>query len=160
MIITKFLKSAKRIVLELLRFVNHEVKVDSEDANDVINEHDNLNSVEEIVHNVNDNGGRKGISVSVEVPADVIGPVIVACPAGDGGVQGLNWLTRRLKIDEDGDVAHEFLEEVFIETTSSTRDFHHPTFSKFQVNLSNKPYLSHEGTIKRFVDFRGRPQLV
>ncbi|KVH91724.1 uncharacterized protein LOC112529605 [Cynara cardunculus var. scolymus] len=133
-------------ILAFLGFGNHQVNGASEDAKDV-NGHNDSNSVEEPPHHVNSNRHRKGISVSVQVPADrphEIGPVIVPCPAGDGGVQGLNWHTRRLKIDEDGDVADEFLEEIVPETSHG---LHHPTLSqvssqaKRQVCESNRPTL-------------------
>ncbi|KAI3692053.1 hypothetical protein L6452_31862 [Arctium lappa] len=117
---------------EFIGYRNHRVNGDSKDGNDA-NVPNNSNSVEEKPHCVDSNLRRKGISVSVQVLDDrahEIGPVIVSCPAGDGGIQGLNWRTRRLKIDEDGDVADEFL-EIFPETSSNTQGLHQPTFSKF-----------------------------
>ncbi|WOL05467.1 hypothetical protein Cni_G14196 [Canna indica] len=61
-------------------------------------------------------GGRTGASpassggsargFSMQVP---VGPVLVPCDSGEGGVQGFRWFTRRLHIDEDGDVADEFI---------------------------------------------------
>uniref|UniRef100_A0A0E0CEV7 BZIP domain-containing protein n=1 Tax=Oryza meridionalis TaxID=40149 RepID=A0A0E0CEV7_9ORYZ len=57
---------------------------------------------------------RRGFSVQVPVPVERPGPgpVLVPCPQGEGGVQGFRWYTRKLRIDEDGDVADEFLDEV------------------------------------------------
>ncbi|KAL0323243.1 UNVERIFIED_CONTAM: hypothetical protein Sangu_1943600 [Sesamum angustifolium] len=66
---------------------------------------------------------RKDSSTLVE--RDQNPPLLVFCHAGDGGVQGLlliakvlkvkkglRWYARNLRIDEDGDVADEFLDEV------------------------------------------------
>ncbi|KAG8058014.1 hypothetical protein GUJ93_ZPchr0002g25950 [Zizania palustris] len=60
----------------------------------------------------------RGFAVQVSVPVDRSGPgaVLVPCPQGDGGVQGFRWYTRKLRIDEDGDVADEFFDEVVPES--------------------------------------------
>ncbi|CAN8245852.1 unnamed protein product [Cochlearia groenlandica] len=56
---------------------------------------------------------RKGFGVPVQVAVERSnpGPILQPCAARDGGVQGLHWYSMRLKIDEDGDVADEFLED-------------------------------------------------
>ncbi|XP_076940751.1 uncharacterized protein LOC143610053 [Bidens hawaiensis] len=154
----------KRIV-GYLGFGNHEVNKDSEDDdnnnNHNVNAHNHPNSVDQDHSHL----PRRGFSVSVQVPVDKshqIGPVLVPCPAGDGGVQGLQWYTRGLKIDEDGDVADEFLEEVFSETAENEVK----TWSTFEVKLTAKPAkarnpcLSREGTVQHTVKYHGRLQLI
>ncbi|CAH8383560.1 unnamed protein product [Eruca vesicaria subsp. sativa] len=56
---------------------------------------------------------RKGFGVPVQVAVERSnpGPVLQPCPASDGVVQGLGWYSMRLRIDEDGDVADEFVED-------------------------------------------------
>jgi hypothetical protein len=39
-------------------------------------------------------------------------PVVSKCTYGNGGVQGLKWYSERLRVDDDGDIAEEFLSEV------------------------------------------------
>ncbi|KAG9452958.1 hypothetical protein H6P81_005862 [Aristolochia fimbriata] len=59
----------------------------------------------------------KRFSVQVPVAVDKTqpGPLLAPCSLGQGGVQGLRWHAKRLKIDEDGDVADEFLDECGIQ---------------------------------------------
>ncbi|KAD6453630.1 hypothetical protein R6Q59_015475 [Mikania micrantha] len=156
----------KRLV-GFLGFGHHEVNKESEDEIDE-NGHNNPNSTEEIHQYIDSNLPRKGFSVSVQVPVDKsrqIGPILEPCPAGDGGVQGLQWYTRCLKIDEDGDVADEFLEEVFTETVANS-NAPQTTWSEFQVKLTTKPAkarnpcLTRDGTIQHYVKHHGRLQLV
>ncbi|KAK1419224.1 hypothetical protein QVD17_28387 [Tagetes erecta] len=148
-------------------FGNHEVNKDSEDDTHHHHHHHHqhqLNSTDEEMHHyIDPNLPRKGFSVSVQVPVDKahqIGPILVPCPNGDAAVQGLEWYTRSLKIDEDGDVADEFLEEVFFESVDQD------TRSAFQVNLNTKsakarkPCLSPEGTVQHYVKHHGRSQLI
>ncbi|EOA14168.1 hypothetical protein CARUB_v10027318mg [Capsella rubella] len=52
-----------------------------------------------------------GVPVQVAVERSNPGPILQPCAASDGGVQGLRWYSMRLRIDEDGDVADEFLED-------------------------------------------------
>ncbi|XP_071737413.1 uncharacterized protein [Rutidosis leptorrhynchoides] len=150
-----------------LGFGNHEVNKDSEDEIDV----NNLNSTEEETHRyVDTNLPRKGFSVPVQVPVDKsrqIGPVLVPCTAGAGGIQGLHWYTQKLKIDEDGDVADEFLEEVFPETVSNdTEQAHQIIGSTFQFKLTTKPAkarnpcLSPSGSVQHYVKYKGKLQLL
>ncbi|KAM0070076.1 hypothetical protein Hdeb2414_s0001g00009131 [Helianthus debilis subsp. tardiflorus] len=160
------MKFFKRIA-GFLGLGTHEVNKDSEDEIDDANAHNTSNSTDEMHHYVDPNLPRKGFSVSVQVPVDKtvqIGPVLVPCPAGDGGVQGLQWYTRGLKIDEDGDVADEFLEEVLTETVAG--DAPQNTWSKFEVKLITKsakarnPCLSKEGTVQHYVRYHGQRQLI
>ncbi|KVH89722.1 uncharacterized protein LOC112522208 [Cynara cardunculus var. scolymus] len=150
-------------VAGLLGFGNHDLH---EVNKDDVNGNNDVNPVEEIYHRDYSNLPRKGFSVPVQVPVDrahQIGPVLVPCAAGDGGVQGLGWYARRLKIDEDGDVADEFLDEIF---PASNTEVHHNQFPRFEVKLNTKsakarnPRLSREGTVQQYVEFGGRLQLV
>ncbi|KAJ4781379.1 phospholipid hydroperoxide glutathione peroxidase [Rhynchospora pubera] len=79
--------------------------------------------------------GRKGFSVQVPVAVDrpVVGPVLAPCSVNEGTVQGFRWYTRRLRIDEDGDVADEFLEEV----TVADKQFANPP--QFQTKFNTRP---------------------
>ncbi|KAL8216390.1 hypothetical protein R6Q57_023227 [Mikania cordata] len=122
----------------------------------------NGNSVEETHNHDYSNLPRKGFSVQVPVDrVHQIGPVLLPCAAGDGGVQGLEWYARRLKVDEDGDVADEFLEEIYPETSSNTqhKQFQYP---KIVVKLNAKParsrnpVLTREGTIQQFVEHQAK----
>ncbi|KAG7532456.1 hypothetical protein ISN45_Aa08g001380 [Arabidopsis thaliana x Arabidopsis arenosa] len=63
---------------------------------------------------------RKGFGVPVQVAVERSnpGPILQPCAASDGGIQGLRWYSMRLKIDEDGDVADEFLEDNNCKTLS------------------------------------------
>lgn len=55
---------------------------------------------------------RFSVQVAVPTEREVPAPVVSECPHGAGGVQGLRWYAEKLKMDEDGDVAQEFLSEV------------------------------------------------
>uniref|UniRef100_A0A5B7ATP9 Uncharacterized protein n=1 Tax=Davidia involucrata TaxID=16924 RepID=A0A5B7ATP9_DAVIN len=131
----------------------HEVKDEDEDNPDV-------NRVETHLP-------RKGFSVPVQVPVEraQVGPVVIPCSVGEGGVQGLRWYARRLRIDEDGDVADEFLNEILAETLSSTEDHHRP-LPRFEVKYSTRPAkvrnqaLSLDGKIQQGVEYQGRLQWV
>ncbi|KAL8244557.1 hypothetical protein R6Q59_010815 [Mikania micrantha] len=138
-----------------------ESNAEHEDENET-----NGNSVEETHNHDYSNLPHKGFSVQVPVDrVHQIGPVLLPCAAGDGGVQGLEWYARRLKVDEDGDVADEFLEEVYPETSSNTlhKQFQYP---KIVVKLNAKParsrnpVLTREGTIQQLVEHQGRYLLV
>ncbi|KAH7863020.1 hypothetical protein Vadar_012294 [Vaccinium darrowii] len=82
----------------------------------------------------------KGFSVPVKVAVDrpPLGPVLIPCAVGDGGVQGLKWYAKRLKIDEDGDVAHEFLDEILPTASSSGEEDQHRPFPRLRVKDSAK----------------------
>lgn len=82
-------------------------------------------------------------------------------------MQGLEWYTRSLKIDEDGDVANEFLEEVPTRTPNkNANELHQKTVPKFKANLNAKPAkarnprLSSEGTVQHYVKYQGGVQLI
>ncbi|KAK4803716.1 hypothetical protein SAY86_003533 [Trapa natans] len=104
---------------------------------------------------------RKGFSVPVQVAVGRSnpGPLLVPCDSGDGGVQGLRWYAKRLRIDEDGDVAHEFIEEV-----SSGTEEHKRQFPKFHVRYSTQPakvkeqVMSPGGRIQHCVEHQGSLQ--
>eukprot|EP00897_Mesotaenium_endlicherianum_P002902 jgi/Mesen1/263/ME1145127C09482 len=56
-----------------------------------------------------------GFAVKRAVPSGKtreVGPVVREVEGGQGGVQGLTWYSQQLSVDEDGDVAQEFLKEV------------------------------------------------
>ncbi|KAK4794928.1 hypothetical protein SAY86_012922 [Trapa natans] len=67
--------------------------------------------------------------------------------------QGFRWYAKRLRIDEDGDVAHEFIDEV----SSGTED-HKRQFPKFNVRYSTRPakvmeqVMSIDGRIQHCVE--------
>ncbi|KAI7993664.1 hypothetical protein LOK49_LG11G02175 [Camellia lanceoleosa] len=120
-------------------------------------------------HRVESHLHRKGFSVPVQVPVErpQLGPVLVPCFVGDGGVQGLKWYARRLKIDEEGDVADEFLDEILPEPTSSSdmEDQHRP-FPRFEVKSVARPAkvrkqaLAPDGKIQQGVEYQGKLQWV
>ncbi|KAL5199709.1 hypothetical protein ABZP36_020912 [Zizania latifolia] len=106
---------------------------------------------------------RRGFSVQVPVPVERPGPgpVLVPCPQGEGGVQGFRWYTRKLRIDEDGDVADEFLDEVVLE--SSTNNDATPV-GRFQVKYNTrstalamgKQITAVDGDIRHSLEYQGR----
>lgn len=106
---------------------------------------------------------RRGFSVPIQVPVEraQFGPILVRCSSRDGGVQGLRWYAKRLRIDEDGDVADEFLEEIHRDTPSSTEE-HHKQYPKFELKYTTKPAkvtsqaLSAAGKIQHRVEHQGK----
>ncbi|KAL0351620.1 UNVERIFIED_CONTAM: hypothetical protein Scaly_1550700 [Sesamum calycinum] len=110
---------------------------------------------------------RKGFSVPVQVPVERAPPppLLVFCPAGDGGLQGLRWYARRLRIDEDGDVADEFLDEVLPDMSMSTEEHNRP-LPRFEVKYSTRPAkvknlaLLPNGKIQHLVEHQGRLEWV
>jgi len=108
---------------------------------------------------------RRGFGVPVQVVVDrpPIGPVLGPCNPGDGGVQGLRWYAKRLKIDDDGDVADEFLDEVLPETSTNT-EHHQKPFPRFEVKYSTRPakvknlVVSPDGKIQQYVEHQGKLQ--
>ncbi|XP_058104253.1 uncharacterized protein LOC131248172 [Magnolia sinica] len=109
----------------------------------------------------------KGFSVQVPVSVDRAvasqGPLLVQCSLGDGGVQGLRWYAKRLRIDEDGDVADEFLEEVLPEASGPDGQ---GAFPKFAVKYNTRPakvrnqIIAADGNIRHCVEYKGRLQWV
>ncbi|XP_062224199.1 uncharacterized protein LOC133922747 [Phragmites australis] len=108
-------------------------------------------------------GTRRGFSVQVPVAVERTGPgpVMVPCPQGDGGVQGFRWYTRRLRIDKDGDVADEFLDEVVPE--SSMNNDASPV-GRFHVKYNTKPaalalrkqIVAVDGSIRHSLEYQGQ----
>ncbi|KAE8677559.1 Detected protein of confused Function [Hibiscus syriacus] len=112
---------------------------------------------------------RRGFSVPVQVAATRPnpGPVLLPCNSCDGGVQGLKWYAKRLRMDEDGDVADEFLDEVSPETSASTdAENEQKPFPKFQMNYSARAanvktqVMSHDGKMQQCVEHQGRLQWI
>ncbi|XP_015865989.3 uncharacterized protein LOC107403593 [Ziziphus jujuba] len=109
---------------------------------------------------------RRGFSVPVHVAVDrpQSGPVLVPCDSGHGGVQGLKWYAKRLRVDEDGDVADEFLDEVLPKTPNGTEN--QRKLPRFEVKYSARPakvkgqMLSLDGKIQQCVEHHGRLQWV
>ncbi|KAL6888596.1 hypothetical protein ACP4OV_009622 [Aristida adscensionis] len=112
-------------------------------------------------------GTRRGFSVQVPVPVERQGPgpVLAPCPQGDGGVQGFRWYTRRMRIDDDGDVADEFLDEVIPE--SSINNDASPV-GRFQVKYNTKPaalamrkhIIAIDGDVRHSLEYQGQLQWV
>ncbi|XP_066317715.1 uncharacterized protein [Miscanthus floridulus] len=108
-------------------------------------------------------GARRGFSVQVPVPVERQGPgpVLVPCPQGDGGVQGFRWYTRRLRIDEDGDVADEFLDEIIPEGSVNNNT---GPVGRFQVKYNTKPtatalrkhVIAVDGDIRHSLEHQGQ----
>lgn len=80
-------------------------------------------------------------------------------------IQGLTWYAKRLRVDEDGDVAEQFLDEVLPEMPTSTTDNHKP-FPRFQINNRNRPakvenqVILQEGKLQQCIEHKGRLLLV
>lgn len=154
----------KRIfgILGLSKYESHESRDheegDDADADDGIRAvHGDRPTVEPIP-----GAPRRGFSVPVQVAVERpnLGPLIVPCN-GDGGVQGLKWYAKRLRIDEDGDVADEFLDQVTDNATHSVEGEPKP-LPKFQVKYNARPAkvknqaMSLEGKLQQCVDCRGK----
>ncbi|KAK6250962.1 hypothetical protein QQP08_010149 [Theobroma cacao] len=160
-----------RRIAGLLGFVRddgHEVK---DQENDHHNSNNNNNNQPPSNRPVFQETGlpRRGFSVPVQVAVDrpQPGPLLLPCTSGDGGVQGLKWYAKRLRIDEDGDVADEFLDEVLPETSSAaSAENEQKPFPKFKVKYTTRPakvktqVLSHDGKIQQCVEYQGSLQWV
>jgi len=124
----------------------------------------------DLSNRVDPNLPRKGFSVAVKVAVDraQVGPLLVPCDARDGGVQGFRWYGRRLKIDEDGDVADEFFDEVSRDSFTMKQDGNQRGLPTFQVKRSStimpakvkKQALSLDGRIQQSIEHRGKLQWV
>ncbi|KAJ8774482.1 hypothetical protein K2173_016928 [Erythroxylum novogranatense] len=109
---------------------------------------------------------RKGFSVPVQVAVERphLGPILVPCSSGDGGVQGLRWYGKRLRIDEDGDVADEFIDEVLPEAWN--HDDHQKPMPRFKMKYETRPAkvtrqaMSQDGKVRQCVEYQGRLQWV
>ncbi|XP_057978540.1 uncharacterized protein LOC131164981 [Malania oleifera] len=105
---------------------------------------------------------RKGFGVPVQVAVEraPVGPVLVPCSSADGGVQGLQWYAKRLRVDEDGDVADEFLGEVSPETSNA--EDHQRPLPRFEVKYRTRPakvrsqVMSPDGKVQQCVECQGR----
>jgi len=103
----------------------------------------------------------QGSSVRTAMPADSVlqGPVVYQCSSGDGGVQGFRWYSQKLRVDEDGDVAEEFLNEVLPDLTGSDDSKEVP---RLKVNQSTKPaklrsdMSTENGNVYQKVEHAGR----
>ncbi|KAJ8435329.1 hypothetical protein Cgig2_024316 [Carnegiea gigantea] len=75
--------------------------------------------------------------------------------------QGLRWYAKRLRIDEDGDVADEFLHEVLPETSAVAQD-EQKLFPRFQVKSNTRhakvkrQVLTPDGKFQQSVECQGR----
>ncbi|KAL3598772.1 hypothetical protein D5086_006690 [Populus alba] len=145
----------------------HEVKDQQEQEEDEEDHHQHPNQAP-FRSNFQETGlPRKGFSVPLQVAVErpQLGPVIVYCNSGDGGVQGLRWYAKRLRIDEDGDVADEFFDEVLPDTSSNV-DEQHKRLLRFEVKYSTRPakiktqMMSHDGKIQQCVEHQGRLQWI
>lgn len=111
---------------------------------------------------------RKGFSVPVQVAVErpQFGPVLAPCNPGEGGIQGLKWYAKQLRIDEDGDVADEFLNEIFPVANTSNMEDQKRKYPKFEVKYSARPakvrkqIMSLDGRIQHGVEHQGRLQWV
>ncbi|KAF8380687.1 hypothetical protein HHK36_028177 [Tetracentron sinense] len=104
---------------------------------------------------------------SVGDPRSGINDLVRGEPEDDGvglGCQGLRWYAKRLRIDEDGDVADEFLEEILLETSSSTED--HRPLPRFEVKYRTRPakvrnqVTALDGKLHHSVEYQGKLQWV
>ncbi|XP_021765667.1 uncharacterized protein LOC110730196 [Chenopodium quinoa] len=143
----------------------HESMEEDDDANNIPNNSDDIRRNRMNVDPVH-TGPRRGFSVPVQVPVErpVVGPILVPCN-GDGGVQGLKWYAQRLRIDEDGDVADEFFNEVSRETSHAMQD-QSKSFPRYQVKANvrhakvKNQQMTPDGKFQQLVDFQGQLQWV
>eukprot|EP01018_Ginkgo_biloba_P008154 Gb_40697 [translate_table: standard] len=99
------------------------------------------------------------VKMAVPIPRVSQGPVLCQRVSGDGGVQGFRWYAEKLQVDEDGDIAEEFLNEIIPEITRSG-DLRKP--SGFEVKLSTRSVnlrshtCSVDGNVHQCVEHRGK----
>uniref|UniRef100_A0A803PNC8 Uncharacterized protein n=1 Tax=Cannabis sativa TaxID=3483 RepID=A0A803PNC8_CANSA len=80
-------------------------------------------------------------------------------------VQGLKWYAKRLRIDEDGDVADEFIDEVTRESLSMNTEHEKKPLPKFQAKYGTRPakvqkqVVLPNGRLQQYVEHQGRLQL-
>ncbi|KAK7309113.1 hypothetical protein RJT34_05593 [Clitoria ternatea] len=94
-----------------------------------------------------------------------LGPVLTPSISGDGGLQGLGWYAKGLRIDEDGDVADEFIDEVSSEKPAALAVDHQKTATRFKLKCSTKPIkvkqqILLDGKIQQVVELQGKLQIV
>lgn len=144
----------------------HELKDDDDDDHHQQHE-DATSQARNRVHMKETGLPRKGFSVPVQIAVDRshIGPLLAPSDSGDGGVQGLRWYAKRLRVDEDGDVADEFFDEIALETPAKAENERKP-FPRFQVKYSTRPArvkkqaILQDGRIQQCVEHQGRLQWV
>ncbi|CAM6094415.1 unnamed protein product [Calypogeia fissa] len=83
-------------------------------------------------------GGRCGVRVSVAAETAIHVPVVSRSAYGNGGVQGLTWYTEKLRVDDDGDVAQEFLSEATPECVDAD---HQGTPPRLESVVQTKPAI-------------------
>ncbi|MQM19132.1 hypothetical protein Taro_052134 [Colocasia esculenta] len=107
-------------------------------------------------------GFRVQVPVAVERPQVV--PILIPCEPEEGGVQGFKWYGDKLKVDEDGDVADEFLDEVLPEEVPGTDN--QCVLPTFKINYNTRPdavkkqIVASDGNVRQGVEHRGRLQWV
>lgn len=79
-------------------------------------------------------------------------------------LQGLSWYAKRLRIDEDGDVADEFFDEVPKESLALVID-HRKTTANFKVKYNTMPVkvktqVLSDGKLQQCVEHQGKLQWV
>ncbi|MCO5571066.1 hypothetical protein L7F22_024797 [Adiantum nelumboides] len=81
-----------------------------------------------------------GFRVCVSVPGyqEPFTPVVIECTPGSGGVQGLQWYSEKLMMDEDGDVAQEFLDEVILQPSGPQVGYAR-LLPSFKLKLKTRP---------------------
>ncbi|KAG4973105.1 hypothetical protein AAZX31_11G041800 [Glycine max] len=67
-----------------------------------------------------------------------LAPVLTPSTSGDGGIQGLDWYVNHLRMDEDGDLADQFLDEVSSEKPEGVAVDHHKTQARFKLKNGTK----------------------
>uniref|UniRef100_A0A453N4U1 Uncharacterized protein n=1 Tax=Aegilops tauschii subsp. strangulata TaxID=200361 RepID=A0A453N4U1_AEGTS len=85
--------------------------------------------------------------------------------SSDAIQDGFRWYTRRLRIDEDGDVADEFLDEVLPESSNNSDA---SPAGRFQVKYNTRPTalamrkqtVAVDGDIRHCVEHQGQLQWV
>ncbi|KAI5082961.1 hypothetical protein GOP47_0002704 [Adiantum capillus-veneris] len=78
------------------------------------------------------------VRVSVPVCHEPFTPVVIECTPGSGGVQGLQWYSEKLMVDEDGDVAQEFLDEVTSQASGPQVGYNR-LLPSFRLKLKTRP---------------------
>lgn len=85
-------------------------------------------------------------------------PVVSKCTYGNGGVQGLKWYSERLRVDDDGDIAEEFLSEVVpsgFGNRSRRARFESSRQQTRPVTLKG-PVCTHDGNVHQIVESSGK----
>ncbi|GAB4834722.1 hypothetical protein Ancab_032985 [Ancistrocladus abbreviatus] len=152
-----------RKIAGILGFVKDDVHTVNDEDDDACADAD----ADDTRHNQPIPGPRKGFSVPVQVTVErpILGPILVPCNDGDGGIQGLKWYAKRLRIDEDGDVADEFLNEVFPDMPCGA-EAQPKALPRFEVKYSAHPAkvmdqaLTNDGKFQQCIEWHGRLQWI